>query len=95
MPDIVSAAERSIIRRIATITVELEWIEQQKFALSRNGPSAEDLDLYLRGSNSLRRLLESIGLRRVAKDITPTLDDIVREHEAERRDAAEQDDASP
>src|SRR6202035_718632 len=26
--DVVSNAERSLIRRIATITVELEWIEQ-------------------------------------------------------------------
>jgi hypothetical protein len=81
--DMVSDAERSLIRRIATITVELEWIEQ-KFALSSKGPSAEELDMYLRGSNSLRRLLESIGLKRVARDVTPpTLDDIAAEIEAE------------
>ena len=70
--DVVSDAERSIIRRIATITVELEWIEQS-FALSKQGPTLEQLDLYFRGSNSLRRLLEAIGLKRVARDVTHDL----------------------
>jgi hypothetical protein len=70
--DVVSYAERSIIRRIATITTELEWIEQD-FKSSRKGPTAEQLDLYLRGSNNLRRLLETIGLERRCRDVTPTL----------------------
>jgi hypothetical protein len=70
--DVVSYAERSIIRRIATITTELEWIEQD-FKSSRKGPTAEQLDLYLRGSNNLRRLLEAIGLERRCRDVTPTL----------------------
>jgi hypothetical protein len=93
--DVVSHAERSIIRRIATITTELEWIEQA-FKSSRKGPTTEQLDLYLRGSNNLRRLLEAIGLQRRARDVTPTLEDIAEEIEAERnaqqRATAEQDD---
>jgi hypothetical protein len=78
--DVVTEAERSIIRRIACGTAELEWIEQ-KFALSPTGPGADALDLYFRGANSLRRQLEAIGLKRVAKDITPlpTLDEIEAE----------------
>src|ERR1700722_584595 len=44
--DVVSNAERSIIRRIATITTELEWIEQA-FKSSRNGTTTEQLDLYV------------------------------------------------
>ena len=90
--DMVSDAERSLIRRIATITVELEWIEQ-KFALSSTGPSADQLDMYLRGSNSLRRLLEAIGLKRVMRDVTPTLESIGEEI-ARERDAAELEDVA-
>jgi hypothetical protein len=76
--DLTSVAERSIIRRAATIEIELEWLER-KFALSDKGASSEDLDLYSRTTNTLRRLLESIGLRRVARDITPTLSDYLNE----------------
>jgi hypothetical protein len=72
--DIVSEPERSMARRIATSQVELEWIESG-FASSKNGPTPEQLDLYWRGSNSLRRHLESIGLKRALKDVTPTLSD--------------------
>ena len=49
----VSAAERSICRRIATITTELELLEK-KFAIA-NGADAADLDLYVRCSGALRR----------------------------------------
>ncbi len=79
--DIVSNAERSIIRRIATITVELEWIEQA-FKSSRKGPTTEQLDLYLRGSNNLRRLLEAIGLERRSRDVTPLLQDYLTQRSA-------------
>jgi hypothetical protein len=80
--DMVTAAERSIIRRVATITVELELLEK-KFALS-DGADAADLDLYVRSAGGLRRLFEAIGLKRIARDVTPTLDDIAAEIRAER-----------
>jgi hypothetical protein len=83
--DVVTHAERSIIRRIATITTELEWIEQS-FKSSRKGPTPEQLDLYLRGSNNLRRLLEAIGLERRSRDVTPTLSQYLMQ-----RDDAEAD----
>jgi hypothetical protein len=76
--DAVTNAERSIIRRIATISVELEWIEQS-FKSSRAGPKTEELDLYFRGSNNLRRLLEAIGLQRRSRDVTPSLDEYLRQ----------------
>ena len=68
-PDNVSAAERSITRRIAVLSVELENLEM-RFA-NAGSASAVDLDLYQRVANTLRRLLEAIGLQRRAKDITP------------------------
>ena len=64
-----SAAERSIVRRAAVLTTELERLEV-KFALAE-AAGADDLDLYQRTANSLRRLLEAVGLQRRAKNITP------------------------
>jgi hypothetical protein len=63
-----SAAERSLIRRSAVLTVELERLEK-RFALAGEA-SADDLDLYIRASGNLRRLLEAIGLQRRPKDVT-------------------------
>jgi hypothetical protein len=67
----VSAAERSIVRRAATLTVELERMEAA-FALA-GAASPQDLDLYQRTAGNLRRLLESLGLQRRARDVTPDL----------------------
>src|SRR5689334_13287246 len=51
--DNISEAERSIVRRIATLTVELERLEA-KFAIGKGSDS--DLDLYQRAAGNLRRL---------------------------------------
>jgi len=72
-----SSAERSIIRRAAVLTTELEVLEQRFAAVG--SATAVDLDLYIRASGNLRRMLESVGLQRRAKDITPRLSDILRE----------------
>ena len=69
-PDAISEGEKSIVRRIATITAELELLES-RFAIAETGAKAEDLDLYFRGANNLRRLLEAVGLQRRSRDITP------------------------
>jgi hypothetical protein len=68
-PDNVSAGERSLVRRVAIITTELEHLEA-RFATA-GFAKAEDLSLYLTAANNLRRLLESVGLRRRPRDITP------------------------
>ena len=67
--DRASAAERSIVRRAAVLTVELERLEVEFATADR--ASAEDLDLYQRTANSLRRLLEAIGLQRRPRDVSP------------------------
>ena len=69
--DNASAAERSIIRRVAVLTTELERLEV-RFALA-NEASADDLDLYARVSGNLRRLLEAVGIQRRAKNVTPSI----------------------
>ena len=66
--DNTSAAERSIIRRTAVLTVELERLEA-RFALAEQA-SPEDLDLYQRTAGNLRRLLEAVGIQRRARDIS-------------------------
>ena len=69
--DACSHAERSIVRRVACLSVELEHLEERFANEGQAKPS--DLDLYQRTSNSLRRLLEAVGLKRVARDVTPTI----------------------
>jgi len=69
-PDIVSAAQASLVRRIACITLECERLECL-FA-DAGGASEHKLEVYGRLSANLRRLLETIGLGRVPRDV-PTL----------------------
>jgi hypothetical protein len=71
--DQISEAERSIARRAATLAVECERMESQ-FATAGMA-SADQLTLYGTTANSLRRLLESTGLQRRPRDVTPDLGD--------------------
>jgi hypothetical protein len=81
--DNTSAAERSIIRRAAVLTTELEQLEV-KFALNEQA-SPDDLDLYQRTAGNLRRLLEAVGLQRRARDVGPSLGEILRQGIEEQR----------
>jgi hypothetical protein len=83
-PDSISASELAIVRRAATLMCECERMEE-RFAIDGQAEPWR-LDLYQRASNSMRRLLESVGLQRRAKDVTrvPTVDEyaeIVRQEE--------------
>jgi hypothetical protein len=82
-PDLMSAAEGAIIRRAVTLITELERMEA-KFALRGRAEPAE-LESYQRCANSMRRLLESVGLSRRSRDVTPSL----QEYLAERYPAEE------
>jgi hypothetical protein len=81
--DAVSEAEKSIVRRAATLEVELERMEH-KFA--EDGAAGDKaLDQYQRTSNTLRRHLETLGMSRRAKDITPkTLREQIIEEQRQR-----------
>jgi hypothetical protein len=87
--DAVSEAERSIVRRVATLTVELERMESG-FALAGEALPVQ-IDLYQRTANSLRRLLEAIGIERRQRDVSPSLADIADEIAAEEEAAAQRD----
>jgi hypothetical protein len=66
----VSEAERAIIRRAAVIITELERMERN-FALSEGAPGVSELEIYQRMANTMRRLLEAVGLERRPRDVTP------------------------
>jgi hypothetical protein len=80
----VRAAERSITRRVAVLSVELEHLEA-RFATA-GAASAEELDLYQRTANTLRRLLEAVGLQRRPRDVTPDPLVYARESPVDRDD---------
>jgi hypothetical protein len=77
-PDNVTQAQASLVRRIACITVEAERLETL-FA-GDGGASDSRLEVYRKLSETLRRLLDTIGLQRVPRDVTPpSLDTIINE----------------
>lgn len=76
-PDAISESEKALVRRAAMLTLQLELMEQ-KWAINGGEASAKQLDAYQRASGALRRILRDLGLKRRAKDVTPTLSDILR-----------------
>ena len=68
----VTEAERRLIARAAMLTIQCEMLDA-KFAAEEGTACRTDLETYQRCSNTLRRLLESLGLQRRARprDITP------------------------
>jgi hypothetical protein len=73
--DMVSEAEKSLARRAAVLTVQLEKMES-KFSVGDD----DDLDLYQRTAGNLRRLLESLGLQRRQREVsTPLRERFARE----------------
>ena len=68
--DRLSIAEQSIVRTAATHMAALEQLEM-RFALADDGATNEDLSTYTSLSNSLRRLLKELGIKRKPRDVTP------------------------
>jgi hypothetical protein len=78
--DMLSEAQLSLIKRASAIELELEQMEGR---LSKG--EQVDLDTFTRAVSHLRRLLETLGLRRQARDVTLSRADIMRE---DREDGA-------
>jgi hypothetical protein len=77
-----SEAEKALVRRGACLIVELEQMEQ-RFALNGGG-TIKQLECYQRMTNTLRRVLESLGFERRARDVTPRrLDDYLASLQSE------------
>ena len=65
--DHLSEGERQLARRCATLAIEAETMEVQK----AEGGNL-DLEAYIALTNALGRALGRLGLRRVARYVTPT-----------------------
>ena len=79
-----SEGQKAIIRRAAMLQLQLEMMEQ-KFAVRDDGvATGKEIEVYQRASNSLRRLIESLGLHqgRRPRDVTPSLAEYVRSRDA-------------
>jgi hypothetical protein len=75
---VLSAMQIQLIDRAAVLAVvleaaEAEWLQGKSF----------DLSAYVTGANALNRLLGALGLKRVARDVTPGFRDLIarRSHE--------------
>ena len=74
-----SEGQRQLARRCATIAIECERME----SLSVAGEKI-DLEVYGALTDRLGRAFSRLGLKRVAKDVTPTLGSLLRHDGGER-----------
>jgi hypothetical protein len=74
--DQISEGEKALIRRCACLNVELERLETQFADVGQ--ADLPSLETYQRASNSLRRLLQALGLQRRPRDVTLTLGQVLR-----------------
>jgi hypothetical protein len=68
--ELISTGELALIRRASMMTLQLEMMEQ-RWTENNHEASATQIVVYERVVNSLRRTLESLGLQRRPKDISP------------------------
>src|SRR6516164_8091528 len=73
--EMLSEAQLSLVRRAAALACELEQMEAR---MSQG--EAVNLDSFGRAA----RLLEAVGLQRRARDVTPTLAELIAQDEAEQ-----------
>jgi hypothetical protein len=78
-PEGLSEGQRQLARRAATIAIACEKLEGEC-------ASGRDIDLVIYGMlvDRLGRTFARLGLKRQARDVTPSLHDIMREHTASR-----------
>jgi hypothetical protein len=73
-----SAAQSQLIRRISMIEVQAELMEAKLVA----GDDTVDVESFARISSHLRRMYESLGLRKTKRETVPTLAELVAAHKA-------------
>ncbi len=77
-PEQLSAAQAQLIRRISMIEVQAELMEAKLVA----GDDTVDVESFARISSHLRRMYESLGLRKTKRETVPTLAELVTAHKA-------------
>jgi hypothetical protein len=84
--DNISEGERRLVRRCAMLTLQLEMMET-RWAANDGEASEKQLETYQRVTGALRRTLESLSPhhQRRAKDVGPTLGEILRQDQEAQR----------
>jgi hypothetical protein len=83
--DMITTPESLIVRRISVFEAEMQLLEA-KIAVARQHKQEVDektIDLYSRLTNAQRRLLETVGMKRIPRDVTPTLSNYLKAKESE------------
>lgn len=70
--DSLSVAKQQIVRRVGALAVRCELMEAEMMK-----GNAFDVSAYNGASNTMRRLLQTIGLHNRASDTTPSLEDVI------------------
>jgi hypothetical protein len=83
-----SEAQRQLARRAATIALECEKLEAKAVA-----GEVIDMDLYGQMTDRLGRAFGRLGLKRVARDVTPTLAEYITRTYGSRNDRDDDNDA--
>lgn len=81
--DRLSQAEQSLVRRAATLTIQCEQLEA-RFAEIETPATIADLDAFQRMSNTLRRLLTTLGTKRRQKTV-PNLNEYLASQPSRHR----------
>ena len=71
----ISESERRLVRRAAMLTLQCEMLEKQWASNSNGEAGSKSLDVYQRATSNLRRLLETLGMKRRPRNVTPTVDE--------------------
>jgi len=86
--DSCTEAEKTLVRRAAMLTLQCELLEQRWASNHEGEAPAKRLMEYQRCASALRRILESLGLQRRSRDVTPDLQTYLRQR-ASNADAEE------
>jgi hypothetical protein len=80
--DVATEPQRMISRHVAVLDTEALFLSD-KIGAARNAgeePAEKTIDLFNRVVANQRRLLEAIGMSRVARNLNPSLGQIVEHH---------------
>jgi hypothetical protein len=80
--DVISHSERMLINRASMLVLQCELLEK-RFAKSDGVASNEDLQVYQRVTNTLRRTMQVLGLGRRPRDVTRLSDLLEQDHRSQ------------
>lgn len=86
--ELISEGERRLVRRAAMLTLQLELMDQ-RWAANDGAATSQELEVYQLTTGALRRVLESVGLKRRPRDVTPDLRAYLRQRSDSTREGQE------